>query len=286
MVIRNLFTAVVLSAVASVLGLAQAAAPGAGKQIKKDEVYFSLARKINAVTESTVSALVAELDGVVEVSAIAVGTDGKAMVTVKERAPSSAAYTNKSTRLIFAPPATGEQWTWEQFEENRKFYPVDKLFPYVKDELNKRRLMTNAKWSAFITAVNKQAEAGAKALETAKAVLKADAPPAAALAAARAAMTEAAKENKLEETINAYREIQQQAEPILALGDSYSDLKANDAYLRLIEEFKNAVNVTKAARKDYAQSVAAYNESLIRLPFALAAYGLQFTKIEANLGDE
>lgn len=286
MVTRNLFAAVFLSAITAVFGLAQTAAPGAGKQMKKDEVYFSLARKINAVTESTVSALVAELDGVIEVASIVVGTDGKAMVTVKERTPSSAAYTNKSTRLIFTPPATGDQWTWEQFEENRKFYPVDKLFPYAKDELNKRRLMTNAKWSTFITAANKQGEAGAKALDTARAILKADPPPAAPLAAARAAMTEAAKENKIEEMLNAYRDIQQQAEPILTLGDSYSDLKANDAYLRLIEEFKNAVNVTKAARKEYAQSVAAYNESLLRLPFALVAYGLQFTKIEANIGDE
>ncbi|MFN0085289.1 MAG: LemA family protein [Blastocatellia bacterium] len=286
MVTRNLFASIFLLAVTAVFGLAQTAAPAAGKQMKKDEVYFSLARKINAVTESMVSALVAELDGVVEVTAIVVGTDGKATVTVKERTPSSAAYTNKSTRLLFAPPATGDQWTWEQFEENRKFYPVDKLFPYARDEMNKRRLMANAKWSGFITAVNKQGEAGAKVLETAKAVLKAEQPPAAPLAAARAAMNEAAKENKLEEMLSAYRDIQQQVEPILALGESHSDLKANDAYLRLLEEFKNAGNVTRAARKDYAQSVAAYNESLLRLPFALVAHGLQFTKIEANINDE
>lgn len=262
--------------------LAQAQAPAA-KQMKKDEVYFSLARKLNSINESPASALVAELDGIIEVTGIVMGPDGKATVTVKEKTASSAAYTNKSTRLIFAPPATGDQWTWEQFEENRKFYPVDKLFPFTKDELNRRRQMTAAKWATFITAVNKQAESGQKVLETAKAVLKADPPPMAGMVAARTAMTEASKENKLEEMLNAYREIQNQTEPITALAETHSDLKANDAYLRLIEEFKNNVNVTAAARRDYVQSVAAYNESLVRLPFALAAYGLQFTKIEASI---
>jgi hypothetical protein len=260
----------------------QAQAP-AGKPMKKDEVYFSLARKLNSINESPASALVAELDGVIEVAGIVMGADGKATVTVKERTPSSAAFTNKSTRLTFAPPATGDQWTWEQFEENRKFYPVDKLFPYTKDELGRRRQMTAAKWTAFITAVNKQAESGQKVLETAKAVLKAEPQPMAGMVTARTAMAEASKENKLEEMLNAYREIQNQTEPITGLAENYSDLKANDAYLRLIEEFKNNVNVTAAARRDYVQSIAAYNEALVRLPFALAAYGLQFTRIEASI---
>src|SRR4030095_3065409 len=105
--------------------------------------------------------------------------DGKAEVTVKERAPSSAAFTNKSIRLIFAPPAAGdkdEKWTWEQFEDNRKFYAVDKLFPYAQTELGKRKQTTTAGWTGFIGAVNKQAEAAIKALETAKAILKNDPP--------------------------------------------------------------------------------------------------------------
>src|SRR5262245_37105665 len=283
---RNLLSILLIVPVAAVTVCAQPAAPAGGKQMKTDEVYFSVARKLNSINDSPASALVAELDGVIEVTGIVMGTDGKATVTVKERAPSNASSTNKSVRLMFAPPATGDKWLWEQFEENRKFYPVDKLFPYAKDELGKRRAQTTAKWGAFITAVNKQAESAQKSLETAKAILKTDPPPLAALIAARTALTEASKENKTEEFLNAYRTLQQQNEAVQALGDTYTDLKANDAYLRLVEEFKNSINVTAAARRDYVQSVAVFNEALVRLPFALVAYGLQFTKIDANIEAE
>ena len=171
---------------------AQAPAPAAAaKPMKKDEVYFSIARRLNALNESPVSAIVAELDGVIEVTGMTMRPDGKAEVTVKEIAPSSAAYTNKSTRLLFTPPSAGdkqEKWTWEQFEENRKFYPVDKLFPYAKDELGKRKQMTVAGWSAFLGAINKQSEAATKALETAKAILRGDPPPLANVTSARKAL--------------------------------------------------------------------------------------------------
>jgi hypothetical protein len=212
--------------------------------------------------------------------------DGKAVVTVKERAPSNASHTNKSTRLQFAPPATGDEWSWVQFEDNRKFYPVDKLFPYTKDELGKQKALTAAKWTAFVTAVNKQGESAQKSLDTAKAVLKADPAPLADVVKVRAALAEAMKENQTEGIINAYRELQQLSDPVATLSESQADLKANDAYLRLIEEFKNSVKVTATARNDYLQSVATYNESLVRLPFALAAYGLLFNKIEANIDGE
>jgi hypothetical protein len=258
----------------------------AGKQMKKDDVYFSIARKMISINESPASALVAELDGVIEISELVMSPDGKAVVTVKERAPSNAAYTNKSTRLQFAPPASGDEWVWVQFEDNRKFYPVDKLFPYTKDELGKRKALTVAKWTAFVTAVNKQGESAQKSLDTAKAVLKADPAPLADVVRVRAALAEAMKENKTEEIINAYRELQQLNDPVGTLSESQADLKANDAYLRLVEEFKNSVKVTASARNEYLQSVAAYNESLVRLPFALAAHGLLFSKIEANIDGE
>src|SRR5215813_8605222 len=238
-----------------------------GKQMKKDELYFSIGRRLNALNESPVSAIVNELDAVIEITGLKMLPDGKAEVTVKERAPSSAAYTNKSIRLIFAPPAAGdtkEQWKWEQFEDNRKFYPVDKLFPYAQTELGKRKQTTVTGWTAFIGAINKQGEAASKALETAKAILKNDPPPMAGVKAARTSL----------------------AEPITTLGDTYTDLKANDAYLRLLEEFKNSINATNAARKNYVQTVAAYNEAILRLPFGLVAYGLEFHKIEANISED
>ncbi len=287
--IISLTVAAMLTVQINAQAQAPAQAQAAAKPMKKDEVYFSIARRLNSISESPVSAIVAELDGVIEVTGVTMRPDGKAEATVKERAPSSAAYTNRSTRLLFAPPAPGdkqEKWTWEQFEENRKFYPVDKLFPYTKDELGKRRQMTVANWNAFLGAINKQGEAAGKALETAKAILKGDPPPLANVTSARKALTEAMKENRTDDILNTYRDLSQQTDAITALGDTYSDLKTNDAYLRLLEEFKNAVNVTNAARKNYVQTVAAYNEALLRLPFTLAAYGLQFTKIEANIAEE
>lgn len=288
---RNLlsifFFAVIIALSIQLSALAQGA-PGA-KQMKNEEVYFSVAVRLNALNDSPVSAIVPELDGVIEVTNVTMRPDGKAEATVRERAPSSAAYTNKSTRLLFAPPAPGDKnqrWIWQEFEENRKFYPVDKLFPYAKDELGKRKQLTVSSWNAFLGAINKQGEAASKSLETAMAILKSEPQPLPLVKAARAALAEAMKENKTEEILDAYRDLNQQTEVITTFADTYTDLKANDAYLRLIEEFKNSVNVTNAARRAYTQAVAAYNESLLRLPFTLVAYGLEFHKIEANIPED
>src|SRR5574341_922815 len=182
----------------SALAQAQAQA-AAAKPMKKDEVYFSIARRLNALNESPVTAIVTELDGVIEITSVTMRPDGKAEVTVKEQAPSSAAFTNKSTRLLFLPPAPGdkdEKWTWDQFEENRRFYPVDKLFPYAKDELGTRKQATVAGWHAFLGEMNKQGEAASKALETAKAILKGDPPPMANITNIRKMRAEAMKENE------------------------------------------------------------------------------------------
>lgn len=281
-----LLALVLMALLMNVAALGQQAAPAPAKQMKKDELFFSLARRLNVLNESPVSAIVAELDGVVEVTNITMRPDGKAEVTVKERTPSSAAYTNKSIRLVFAPPAEGDKWTWESFEDNRRFYAADKLILYAKDELGKRQQQTVARWNIFLSSINRQAEAAHKLLDTAKAVLKAEPPVLTAITTARKNLAEAMKENNLDNILSAYGEVAQQSEPITTLGDTYSDLKTNDAYLRLLEEFKNAVNLTKAARRDYVQSVEAYNEALLRLPFTLVAYGLQFTKLEPKLPAE
>lgn len=258
------------------------------KEMKKDELYLSVARRLNALNESPSSSIANELDTVIEVATITMRPDGKAEATIKERAPSDAAQAGKAIRLVFAPPAAGdkeENWTWEQFENNRRLYPVDKLFPYAKDELGKRKQATVAGWNAFVAAINKQVEAAAKAMETAKAVLKVEPPPLAGVKATRNALAEAAKENRAESTLNAYRELNQQTELVATLGDTYADLKANDAYLRLIDEFTKSVEATNAARKNYLQTVAAYNEAILRLPFSLVAFGLEFHKIEATISE-
>jgi hypothetical protein len=269
---------------------ALAQAGSGGKQMKKEEIYFSIERRLNALNPSLGAGGVAgELDTMIEVISLTMRPDGKAEVTVKERPLSDAAQAGKSIRLVFAPPAAGdkdEKWTWETFEDNRKFYPVDKLFPYAKDELGKRKQATAASWNEFIAAINKQGEAAIKTLETAKVVLKADPAPLAGVKAVRNTLAEAMKGNNTEGILNAYRELNQQVEPVATLGDTYTDLKANDAYLRLVDEFKKSVEVTNAARKNYLLRVAAYNEAILRLPFSLVATGLEFQKIEANISED
>lgn len=257
-----------------------------GKQITKDEVYFAISRKINSVTESQVSALVAELDGVIEITGIAAEADGISMVTVRERAPSNAGSTNKSIRLKFAPPAAGADWMWVEFENNRRFYEVDKLFPYAKGELEKRRELAKTKWTGFLTSITKQSEAAFKALDTAKAVIKSDPAPLQTLTPIRENLNQAVKDNDKDGILAAFGELAQQEESITTLGDVHSDLKTNDAYLRLLDEYKNSIKATDAAKKDYLGSVAAYNEQLVRLPFSLVAHGLQFTRMEANVQGE
>jgi LemA protein len=268
----------------------QTPAPAAKqKPPSKDEVYFSIARRINTQNNTAVSGVVSALDGVIEIKEITVGADGKATVVVQERAPSNAAHTQKSSRLIFTP-AGDDKWNWEQFEEARRLYAVERIFSYTQNDLGRKKQNIAAKWAAFTQAISKQNEAGIKALETAKAVLKAEPQQLSALVGIRTTLAEAAKTNDAENLANVYlnsfRDLTGQTDSIIALADSYEQLKANDAYLRLIEEFKNAVNATRGTRRDYVETVNVYNESLQRLPFALVAYGLEFQRIEPKIEAE
>lgn len=271
----------------------RAQTPGAAaRTISKDDVFFTIARRLKQISESPVSAIASELDGVIEVTSITAEPDGRSLVVVRERTPSSAAFTNKSTRMHFAPPApgsNGKEWNWTDFEENRKFYPIDKLFPYAKDELTRRKQATVTKWGNFVTIVGKQREAGLKAVETANAVIKTDPGVLANLITLKAgydAAINSARDGDNQPLVSVYREIQLQTEAVNALADNHAELKANDAYLRLIDTYKESINQTTNAQKDYLQSVDGYNEILLRLPFALVAYGLGFTKIEANITAE
>jgi LemA protein len=259
------------------------------KPPSKDEVYFSIARRINTQNNTAASGVVAALDGVIEIKEITVGADGKATVMVQERAPSNATYTQKSSRLIFTP-AGEDKWNWEQFEDARRLYAVDRLFSYTQSDLGRKKQNIAAKWAAFTQAISKQNEAGIKALETAKAVLKAEPQQLSALIGIRTTLAEAAKTNDAENLANVYlnsfRDLTGQTDSLITLADSYEQLKANDAYLRLIEEFKNTVNATKGTRRDYVETVNVYNESLQRLPFALVAYGLEFQRLEPRIEAE
>lgn len=268
---------------------AQTPAPAAVSNAKppsKDEVYFAIARRINAQNNTAVSGVVGALGGLIEVKDIVMGADGKATVTVQERATSNAAYTQKSTRLMLAPPVAGDKdnkWTWEQFEEARRFYTVDKIFPYAANDLNRKKQNISAKWANFSAGIGKQLEAGIKAMETAKAVIKQDPGPLGALLPLRATLAEVLKNNDQDALVPVSQELASSTDNITSLADSFEALKANDAYLRLLEEFKGAVNAVTAMRRDYVEAVKVYNESLERLPYALVAYGLEFQRIEPKV---
>jgi len=102
----------------------------------------------------------------------------------------------------------------------------------------------------------------------------------------KAGFEAAMKDGTTEAMVSYYREVQAQIETVTSLADTYSDLKANDAYLRLLDSYNESVKMTTAAQKEYLQKVDSYNEVLLRLPFTLVAYGLGFTKMEAGITEE
>jgi LemA protein len=280
------FTAIVLVMAGNSSAQSQTSSPASGKQMIKDEVYTSIARRLNAASDSSITAVLAEVDTLIEVTDVAMEPDGKATATVKERVESDGSTANKSIRLKFTPPASGDQWTWVEFEDKGRFYAVEKLFPVVKSELGRRRQLTEAKWGAFTASILKQGETAGRLLDTAKAIIKSDPPQLEALKNTRTTLTQAIKDNDKDLVVNSCLEILQQSQSIASLSDSYGELKANDAFSRLLEEYKKSIEASNTARKEYVASVETYNESLVRLPHALAAYGLQFTKIEPNISIE
>ena len=262
----------------------QAAAPAAArKPPNKDEVFFTLARRINQQNANTSpSALVSVLDGFIEIKEIVPQADGKLLVTIQERAPSNASYTQKSARVKLAP-AEKDKWTWEEFEEAKRFYPVEKIFPFTQNDLNRKKQNITAKWANLAMSINKQCDAGLKALETAKAVIKTDPPMLSQWQGYRTALNEALKNSDQDGLLYTYRDIASNSDAIVNLADNHSELKANDAYLRLIEEFKGAINGTNGGKRDYVETVKVYNDTLVRLPFALVASGIDFTRIEPKV---
>ena len=285
-VISLSFGIVVLVAASTCLvpGSPTASAQGIGPT--KDEVYFSLARRINAQSESPVSAIVNSLGEVIEIQQIAILSEGKATVVVKELAPSNARSTNRSIRLVFVPTDQKDKWLWESFEDNRKFYPVEKLFPYAKERLTQSRQLTDRAWAGLLDIMSKEGEAAVKVVTTAKAILKTDPAPLAPLTLARSALAEAVKGKEVEAILNSHRELVTAIEQVLALADNYAELKANDAFLRLVDELKAVQGSRVSIRTAYVDAVAAYNDDIRRLPFALVAYGMEFTKMDAKIQPE
>lgn len=265
----------------------QAAAQAAGGTApSRDQVLSSIATRVTSQSQSPVSAIVTSLLELIEVGPTTVGPDGKVTAIVKETTPSNQRATNKSVRLVFAPTSDKEKWNWEQFEDNRRLYPVDRLFPYAKTQLDKLRAEVGSALTAHLDAMTKEGDAAAKLLETAKAVIKSDPPPLGPVTQARAALAEARKGTEIEAIANAHRELENAIGPVLQLGETYNDLKANDAYLRLHEELKAAQGLITTSRENYFKRVETFNDEIRRLPYALVAYGMEYTKIEPKLRQE
>ena len=253
------------------------------KKITKDEIYHALASQVITQSDSPLTNIKGALDEVIEIGEIAVSSkDGKATVTIKEKAETNSMSTNKAIPLIFAPQPDGS-WKWEQFKNDAKFYPVEKLYPYSKDELKRRREAAEMAWKRFLGAMTAEGEAAFKLLDTAKVVIKKDPEPLATVNAARAAIKKALESNDAETIKAAYKELNQAVEPMAKLVDDNPDLKANDAYLRLNEAFETAKKNLVAARTEYLTGVNIFNDKIQRLPFTLVAFGFGFTKLEPQI---
>lgn len=264
---------------ASLTTFAQAPA----KKMTKDDVLRSIAAHVLTLSESPATSIIGALDETLEVGEITLSPkDGKWQAVVKEKTPPTASSVNKEIPLLFAAQPDGT-YKWEQFKNDAKFYPVERLPSYAKDYLMRAHDGVGVIWKKYLAALTAQGETAFKALDTAKAIIKKDPEPLAAVNAARETVKKAIESGDVEALKAAYKELTQAVEPVAKLADDFPDLKTNDAYLRLAEACEGAKKNLKAARTDYVNSVNQYNDRLVRLPFALVAYGFGFTKLEPQI---
>ena len=122
-----------------------------------------------------------------------------------------------------------------------------------------------------------------KALDTAKAIIKKDPEPLAAINTARESLKKAIESGEVDALKAAYKGLTQAVEPLAKLTDEFPDLKTNDVYVRLAEASEAAKRNLKAARGEYVNGVNQYNDRLQRLPYTLVAFGFGFTKMEPQV---
>ena len=273
----NLAFVVIL--VASFTAFAQAPA----KKLTKDDVMRGIAAQVLTQSESPATSIIGALDDVIEVGEITLSPkDGKWLAVVKEKTPSNSSSVNKEIPLMFAAQPDGI-WKWEQFKNDAKFYPLEKLFPYAKDYLIRSRDGVNVGWKKYLAALPAQGEAAFKALDTAKAIMKKDPVPLAAVNTARETMKKALESGDVDSIKAASKELNQAIEPIAKLTDEFPELKTNDAYMRLAEAVEASKKNLKAARDEYVNGVNQYNDRIARLPFTLVAFGFGFVKMEPQI---
>lgn len=261
----------------SIAAFAQAPA----KKPTKDEIYHAMATVIISQSDSPISTVKNVLGETLEVGDSTINPkDGKATVNVKDKNDG-----DKSIPMIFALQPDG-LWKWEQFKNDFKFYPVDRLFPYAKSELTAARKSVDNVYNQYLESENKYGEAAFKLLDTAKAIIKKEPEALAPLNISREALKKAQEAKESEPIKNAIRDLKTSIEPLAHLADENEALKTNDAFLRLSSELEGAKNRTSSARKDYFTSLENYHAKLNQFPFILVAYGLGFTKIEPLLEPE
>ena len=265
--------------VASITVFAQAPA----KKMTSDDVLRGIAAQVLTQSESPATSIIGALDEVIEVGEITLSPKvGKWLAVVKEKAPSNSASVNKEIPLMFAALPDGT-WKWEQFKNDAKFYPLEKLFPYAKDYLTRSRDGVGVGWKKYLAAMTAQGEAAFKALDTAKALIKKDPEALAAVNTARASVKKAIESGDADTIKGASKELHQAIEPIAKLTDDFPDLKTNEVYVRLAEAVEVSKRNLKAARDEYVNGVNQYNDRLLRLPFTLVAFGFGFTKMEPQV---
>lgn len=271
--------ALALLFIAALTSWAQAPA----KQMTKDDVFRAIAAQVITQSESPVTSIIGALDDVIEVGAITLNPkDGKWQALVKEKTPATTVNVNREIPLVFAAQPDGT-YKWEQFKNDARFYPVERLFPYAKDYLTNSRNGVGTVYKKYLTTLTAEGEAAFKVLDTAKAIIKKDPEPLAALKTAREALKKAIEANDTDALKQAYKDMNQAIEPIAKLPDDFPDLKANDAYLRLAEGLETLKKQVKAAREEYVNSVNLYNDRILRLPFTLTAFGTGFTKMDLQI---
>lgn len=67
---------------------------------------------------------------------------------------------------------------------------------------------------------------------------------------------------------------------LLAITESYPDIKSDKAYISLMDELSGTENRINVARQDYNQAVKEYNSKIVRMPTKLFAGMFGFQKAE------
>jgi LemA protein len=83
-----------------------------------------------------------------------------------------------------------------------------------------------------------------------------------------------------EEKVQANAQIERDLVQVLALRETYPELKSNASFLRLMDELSGSENRISVARRDYIQAVESYNVASSRFPTVIMARLFGFGRVE------